>query len=132
MVCQLMFRKDHFGSHIFNLVIMHKSLNRKLEPLIQRLTSAFKARSKTHLLLIFLIFALSGVLSVLASDVVLGALGLDINTTKPLIYWPTRLITLFIVYQGILLMVSACFGEFNHFSRYSLKLIRRIKMISGR
>ena len=100
MVCQLMFRKDHYGSHIFNLVIMHKSLNRKLEPLIQRLTSAFKARSKTHLLLIFLIFALSGMLSVLASDVVLGVLGLDKNTTKTLIYWPTRLITLFIVYQG--------------------------------
>ena len=111
---------------------MNKSLKRKLESLVERLITVFKARSKAHLLLIFLIFGLSGILSVSASDVVLGILGLDKNTTINLIYWPTRLITLFIVYQGILLMVSACFGEFNHFSRYSLKLIRRIKTISGR
>ena len=111
---------------------MKKSLKRKLELLIERLITVFKARSKAHLLLIFLIFGLSGILSVSASDVVLAILGLDKNTTTTFIYWPTRLITLFIVYQGILLMVSACFGEFNHFSRYSLKLIRRIKMISSR
>jgi len=111
---------------------MKKSLKRNLESMLERLRTAFKARSKTHLLLIFLIFGLSGILSVSASDVVLDILGLDKDTTTTLIYWPTRLITLFIVYQGILLMVSACFGEFNHFSRYSLKLIRRIKMISGR
>ena len=102
-----------------------------LKTIMKKLIIAFKARSKAHLVLIFLIFGLSGILSISASDIVLDFLGLVQNTTNALIYWPTRLVTLFLVYQLILLLVSACFGEFRHFSKYSLKLIKRLKFQSS-
>ena len=90
--------------------------------LIKKLEEVFKARSKTHLLLIFLIFGISGSASIFVSEIVLGVLNLEKFNVPRLIYWPLRIIILFVCYQFILLFVSACFGEYKHFSRYTQRI----------
>ena len=84
---------------------------------------AFNARSYRHLMVIFIIFAISGGVAVFCSKFLLLLLNLDRESLSNYIYWPIRLLVLLIAYQFILLFVSAIFGEFNHFKKYSLKFI---------
>ena len=82
-----------------------------------------------HLVLIFFIFGISGSISLFLSDYVLELLNsglLNLNLFYLLIL---RLLVLIILYQFILLIVSFFFGEFNYFSKYSLKLISLIKRV---
>ena len=83
----------------------------------------FNARSYRHLMVIFIIFAISGGVAVFCSKFLLLLLNLDRESLGNYIYWPIRLLILLITYQFILLFVSTMFGEFNHFKKYSLKFI---------
>ena len=99
----------------------------KILALIEKLERMFKARSKVHLLVIFLIFGISGSASIFVSDIVLDFLNLEQFDVPQFIYWPLRLFLLFVCYQFILLFVSACFGEFKHFSKYSQRIFFFLK-----
>ena len=99
----------------------------KLLALIEKLEVIFKARSKIHLAVIFLIFGISGSASIFVSDIVLDFLNLEKFDVSRQIYWPLRLIVLFICYQFILLAVSACFGELKHFSKYTQRIFFFLK-----
>ena len=99
----------------------------KILALIEKLEMMFKARSKVHLLVIFLIFGISGSASIFVSDIVLNFLDLEKFEVPQLIDWPLRIFLLFICYQFILLFVSACFGEFKHFSKYSQRILFFLK-----
>ena len=111
--------------HIFNVVVMFAVL--KVLSLTKKLEEFFKARSKPHLLLIFLIFGISGSASIFVSDIVLDFLNLEQFDVPRFIYWPLRLFLLFVCYHFILLFVSACFGEFKHFSKYSQRIFFFLK-----
>lgn len=87
----------------------------------------FKARSLKHLIVIFTIFAISGSIAVYSSKNLLLLLNLDPSVVSQHFYWPVRLLVLLIAYQFILLFVSSVFGEFDHFSRYSLKYISGLR-----
>ena len=99
----------------------------KFSALIEKLEIIFKARSKIHLVIIFLIFGISGGASIFVSDIVLHFLNLEKFYVSQLIYWPLRLIVLFFCYQLILLVVSACFGELKHFSKYTQRIFFFLK-----
>ena len=96
---------------------------------LKKLEKLFEAKSRMHLVLIFFIFGISGSISLFLSDYVLELLNsglLNLNYFSLLIL---RLLVLIILYQFILLIVSVVFGEFNYFSKYSLKLLSLIKRV---
>jgi len=95
--------------------------------LIGRIVLIFGARSLKHLALIFIIFGVSGSLSVFVSGQILETLGLEPVYFNTVLYWSLRIVILFFVYQIILILVSICFGEFQHFSKYSLRFIKLFK-----
>ena len=111
--------------HISNVVVMFAVL--KILSLTKKLEEVFKARSKPHLLLIFLIFGISGGASIFVSEIVLDLLDLEDFNIPQIIYWPVRLIILFICYQFVLLFVSTCFGEYKHFLRYTQRIFFFLK-----
>ena len=88
---------------------------------------AFNARSNKHLVIIFIIFAISGGVAVFCSKFLLLLLKLDSLSLGNYFYWPLRLLILLVAYQFILLFVSSIFGEFNHFKRYSMKFFSFLK-----
>ena len=45
---------------------------------------------------------------------------------SPIIFWPLRIIILFVIYQITLIMVAIPFGEFNYFLRFIKKFLKRI------
>ena len=84
---------------------------------------AFNARSYKHLMIIFIIFAISGGLAVFCSKFLLMLLNFEALSSGNYIYWPLRVLILLFAYQVILLFVSTIFGEFQHFKKYSLKFL---------
>ena len=99
--------------------------------MIQNLIKKFNAKSKVHLLVIFFIFALSGSLSLWVSSPIMSALDLkNILNNYPL-YIFFRILIIIPIYQLILIVVAAIFGEFQYFWEFEKKFLKRIKIIKS-
>ena len=97
--------------------------------MIHYLIKKFNAKSKAHLLVIFLVFGLSGSFSLWISYPIISALNLkNILNNYPL-YLFLRILFIIPIYQLILIVVASIFGEFKYFWRLEKKFLKRIKII---
>ena len=97
--------------------------------MIQNLINKFNAKSKMHLLIIFIVFGLSGSFSLWISSPILAALDLkDLLDNYPL-YILFRVLIIIPIYQLILIVIATLFGEFEYFWRFEKKFLKRIKII---
>ena len=97
--------------------------------MIQNLINKFNAKSKMHLLIIFIVFGLSGSFSLWISSPILAALDLkDLLDNYPL-YILFRVLIIIPIYQLILIIVASIFGEFQYFWKFEKKILKRIKII---
>ena len=97
--------------------------------MIQRAIKIFHADSLTHLIVIFVVFAITGSGSVVVSELVEEILGLrDLALFYPF-YLALKIILVLLVYQMCLLAVASVFGQFKYFLRIQKKFLRRIKII---
>ena len=91
--------------------------------LIEYLERLFKARSKRHLVVIFLIFSVSGSASLFVSDIVINLLNIQALNNSRVLHWILKILVMVFCYQFILLLVSFCFGELKHFSKYTQRVL---------
>ena len=97
--------------------------------MIQNLINKFNAKSKMHLLIIFIVFGLSGSFSLWISSPILAALDLkDLLDNYPL-YILFRALIIIPIYQLILIVIATLFGEFEYFWKFEKKILKRIKII---
>ena len=97
--------------------------------MIQNLIKKFKAKSKVHLFIIFLVFGLSGSFSLWISTPIISALDLkNILNNYPL-YMFCRVLIIIPIYQLILIVIATLFGEFEYFWKFEKKFLKRIKII---
>ena len=97
--------------------------------MIQNLINKFNAKSKMHLLIIFIVFGLSGSFSLWISSPILAALDLkDLLDNYPL-YILFRVLIIIPIYQLILIVIATLFGEFEYFWKFEKKILKRIKII---
>ena len=97
--------------------------------MIHDLIKKFNAKSKAHLLVIFLVFGLSGSFSLWISYPIISALNLkNILNNYPL-YLFFRILIIIPIYQLILIVVASIFGEFQYFWKFEKKFLKRIKII---
>ena len=99
------------------------SVYEQLIELIEHLERLFKARSKRHLVVIFLIFSVSGSASLFVSDIAINLLNIEALNNSQVLYWTLKIMVMVFCYQFILLLVSFCFGELKHFSKYTQKFL---------
>ena len=86
--------------------------------MIQNLIKKVNAKSKVHLLVIFFVFGLSGSFSLWVSSPIMSAFDLkNILNDYPL-YIFFRILIIIPIYQLILMVVAAIFGEFQYFSKF--------------
>ena len=97
--------------------------------MIEKLVNKFKANSIRHLLIIFIIFALSGSGSLFISSPILIVLGLDKLITFYPLYIFVRIILIIPIYQFILIIIASLFGEFDYFWKFEKKFLQRLKII---
>ena len=96
---------------------------------LKKIIDKFNARSFKHLIIIFLVFALSGSASLLMSSLILNA----INLKELIVFYPfyllVRIILLIPIYQLVLIIIATLFGEFRYFWNFEKKFFKRLRLI---
>ena len=95
-----------------------------------KLIKIFKVKDFNQLIIIFIVFGITGSLSVVLGKYVLinifGESFLNNNY-----YWLLRLILIFPIYQVLLIIVGASFGQFRYFWEIEKKILIKMKLIKS-
>ena len=97
--------------------------------MIDKLVKKFHANSTQHLVIIFLVFALSGSSSLFISLPILKALSLEELISSYPLYIFIRIILIIPIYQLLLIIIASLFGQFNYFWKFEKKFLKRLKII---
>ena len=91
---------------------------------MKRLKDKWGIKSNFQLLLILVVFAITGFIAAfIAADPLL--LLFNINSGD-IYYWPVRILIIFPIYQVLILCVGFLFGQFDFFWKFEKKLLYRI------
>ena len=93
--------------------------------LISIMMKRLNIQSFYQFMVIMLIFAITGSLSLYITVELFQFIGLQAENLNPVIFWPIRIILLFIIYQVLLLLVALPFGQFQYFWKFEKKFLNR-------
>lgn len=93
--------------------------------IFKTLNKVFKTKSKYQLFIVFLVFGLSGSLSVLVSKPIIALLKIDQYIDSYIVELILRILIIFPIYQIILLFVGTIFGQFNYFWKFQKKFFQK-------
>jgi|TARA_B100000035_G_C20813597_1_gene471080 hypothetical protein len=98
--------------------------------MIQKVLKIFKVNSINRLIIIFIVFAITGSLSVILGEYVLLLFFSD-DVVKGFFYWVIRILIIFPLYQILLIIIGSVFGEFKYFWSIEKKILKRLKIIKS-
>lgn len=94
--------------------------------------SNFKQRwnitSNWQVVVILVVFAVTGSTSALLSKPILEFIGITKDTVSVWIYYPLYIILIFPVYQVLLVTFGFIFGQFKFFWAFEKKMLRSMKL----
>ena len=93
---------------------------------MKKLKEKWEITSNFQLLIIFLVFSVTGSLSLWVAKPLLDFIGLDKATLSPWIFWPIRILIIFPIYQILIVLVGALFGQFKFFWNFEKKMLYRL------
>ena len=82
--------------------------------------------SNRQVAVIFVVFSITGALSVVLANPVTRFIGLDRATTSPWIFWPIRIVVIFPIYQVLLVAVGTLLGQHRFFWEFEKQMLRRL------
>ncbi len=95
-----------------------------------KLIKIFKVENLSQLIIIFIVFGITGSLSVvLGKYVLIKIIGQDFVNND--FYWILRLILIFPLYQILLIFVGTLFGQFKYFWEIEKKILIRMGLIKS-
>ena len=95
-----------------------------------KLIKIFKVKDFNQLIIIFIVFGITGSLSVvLGKYVLINIFGESFLNND--YYWFLRLILIFPIYQVLLIIVGALFGQFKYFWEIEKKILIKMKLIKS-
>ena len=95
-----------------------------------KLIKIFKVKDINQLIIIFIVFGITGSLSVvLGKYVLINIFGESFLNND--YYWLLRLILIFPIYQVLLIIVGALFGQFRYFWEIEKKILIKMKLIKS-
>ena len=95
--------------------------------MINKLRKSFKAENNWHLFIIFLVFAISGTLSVIVSGPIINFLKINEFVDSYSLYLTIKILIIFPVYQIVLLVVGTFFGQYRYFLDFEKKMLMRFR-----
>ena len=95
-----------------------------------KLIKIFKVKDFNQLIIIFIVFGITGSLSVVLGKYVLIKIFGESFLNNDY-YWLLRLILIFPIYQVLLIIVGALFGQFRYFWEIEKKILIRMKLIKS-
>ena len=96
--------------------------------MIEKLINLFKVKSLKQLVIVFLVFSITGSLSVVLGEPIINFFFED-GIENNLYFWIIRIIIIFPLYQILLIIIGTIFGEFKYFWRIEKKILTRLKII---
>ena len=93
---------------------------------LKNLKNKWNITNNFQLVIIFIVFGITGSLSVVVSDPLLYFIGLEKDSISPWVFTPLRLLIIFPVYQVLILIIGAAFGQFNFFWTFVKKMLSRM------
>ena len=90
---------------------------------LNNLKTKWNITSNFQLTIIFIVFGITGSLSVVVSDPLLNLIGLEKDMMSPWIFTPLRLLIVFPIYQVLILIIGAAFGQFTFFWNFVKKML---------
>ena len=99
----------------------------ELECLMEKFRKLFKVDSNYQLFIVNIVFAITGSLALYCAGTLLDLINISVDNTNTLVYWTLRIILILPVYQVLLLLIGAIFGEFKYFWAMEKKIINRFK-----
>ena len=98
--------------------------------MIGKLIKIFRVQNLFQLIIIFIVFGITGSLSViLGKYVLINIFGESFLNND--YYWLLRLILIFPIYQVLLIIIGALFGQFRYFWEIEKKILIRMKLIKS-
>ena len=95
-----------------------------------KLIKIFKVKDLYQLIIIFIVFGITGSLSVvLGKYVLIKVFGESFLNND--YYWFLRLILIFPIYQVLLIIIGALFGQFRYFWEIEKKILIKMKLIKS-
>tara|TARA_B100000676_G_C17315029_1_gene453813 strand:- start:155 stop:448 length:294 start_codon:yes stop_codon:yes gene_type:complete len=92
---------------------------------INKIKKKWGIKSNLQLLIIFLVFGITGSTAAWISKPILDFIGIKQATISAWAYWPIRIIIIFPAYQILLLIIGTLFGQSKFFKNFIKKMFRR-------
>lgn len=97
-----------------------------LKRISRKLKERWDIDSNLQLVLILVVFAITGSTSVKVARPVLDLLNIHAESMSGWIYWPLRIIIIFPIYQAMLLVFAFLFGQFKFFWEFEKRMFGRM------
>ena len=96
---------------------------------MKKIRNFFKVESNYQLLIVNIVFAITGVTSLYFADYILDIFLLDKNNYNSFFYWAGRILVLLPVYQILLILFGTLFGQSSYFMTMQKKTMQRLRII---
>ena len=94
--------------------------------LIKKIKTRWNITSNFQFIVIMIVFAITGSLSLFVSRPLLSQLGVNPTDLSLWLYYPLRIILIFTIYHIVIVIIGTIFGQFDFFWRLEKKMLRRI------
>ncbi|MCF8714440.1 diacylglyceryl transferase [Joostella atrarenae] len=93
---------------------------------MKRLKEKWNIESNFQLGIIFTVFAVNGSLAVALVKPIMNFIGLNKELVSGFLFWPIRILLMFIVYQILLIVIGTLFGQHEFFWNMQKKTLARL------
>ena len=93
---------------------------------MKKLKEKWGITSNFQLLIICVVFSVTGLISVWIAKPLLDFIGLEKSAVSPWIFWPIRIAIIFPIYQILIVIIGALFGQFTFFWNFEKKMLARL------
>jgi len=93
---------------------------------MEKLKQRWGLTSNFQVLLIIIVFSINGSFAAWIAGPLTNFIGLNQETTNPWLFWPVRILLIFLIYQFTLPLVGFFFGQYKFFKNFSKKTLSRM------
>lgn len=95
---------------------------------MEKLKQRWGLTSNFQLVIIILVFAITGTTSSLVSKPILSFLGIERGVMHPVLYWILYIVLILPVYKVLLVCIGTLFGQHAFFWNFVKKMLRGMKL----
>ena len=93
---------------------------------MEKLKQRWGISSNFQIIIIFIVFAVTGSSAAKLAAPITGFIGLQEETTNGWVYWPVRILLIFPLYQVLLVFFGWLFGQYAFFWNFEKKMLSRL------